>query len=105
MKVQVRNGTPIHGQNLCLSCSNSSVRRGHRVSEEQIHCFAFGRELVPFMVAECDSYRNKALEHPGMFYETAWQFIPDVGFVPPDEFRRREQAKNQVSACPANPAS
>lgn len=103
MKTIVRNGTPIHGENLCLTCSSCILRRGHRVSEEEIYCYAMsgehGPRQVPFAVAECTSYRDKRLEHSDSYYSTAWVLIPDVGYVPPDEYRRRQQAGQAVPSC------
>lgn len=96
MKQRVKGGTPDHGENLCLSCASSTLRRGHRVSEEEIFCHALacedgGPERMRFAVAECGSYRNKALARPELFYKTAWVLIPDVGYIPPDEFRLKQR--------------
>jgi hypothetical protein len=101
MKQRVRGGTPDHGENLCLSCASSTVRRGHRVSEEEVFCHVFagensGPQRMTFAVAECGAYRNKALARPDAFYKTAWVLIPDVGYIPPDEFRQK-QKKGEVT--------
>ena len=93
MKQRVRGGTPDHGENLCMTCESATWRRGHRVSEEQIFCHALSDNPrpVPFQVAECSSYRDKRMGRTDGFYRTAWMLIPDVGFIPPDEVRRRQQ--------------
>lgn len=60
-KVHVKNGTPIDGEALCLSCTHVHMQRGFRQNEEVTFCM-YGYEgprIVPFKVRECTSFVNK----------------------------------------------
>ena len=67
MSVYVKNGTPLHGQPLCESCSNAHIARGYRETESLVVCRATSPEHpVRFRVRECSSYAEKQKQ-------TLWQ--------------------------------
>ena len=58
-KVHVKNGTPIEGESLCLTCSWVHMKRGYRQNEELVFCDYATMHRVPFKVRECTDYADK----------------------------------------------
>ena len=86
----MRGGTAISTENLCRSCRQATIARGHAVSEELVKCEFFGRLRYP--IAECTDYQNKDETSLQAMRETAWVILPDkhtgqLGFVTPDVMR------------------
>jgi hypothetical protein len=94
LSVNIKNGTPLHGDSLCDSCYWAHIMRGYRESELVVTCQRLdpnGR--VPFPVRECTEYRNK--NHPTRYdmEQIAWILLTKkidrkVGFVNQAEFRK-----------------
>jgi hypothetical protein len=59
-KITVKNGTPMHGDSLCKTCTHSHWQKGFRESEEVVFCnWAFDAfRRVTFAVAECSHYTD-----------------------------------------------
>ena len=54
---------PDHGKNLCDTCNNATIIRGHAASQILVNCGAisFGsrRGMVPFPVSSCTAYEPR----------------------------------------------
>jgi hypothetical protein len=62
-KITVKNGTPMHGESLCKTCTHAHWQKGFRESEETVFC-SWGWEglrCIPFAVAECTHFTNKLI--------------------------------------------
>lgn len=56
--VTVKNGTPLHGESLCKTCTWAHWQKGFRESEEIVFCDWGPLRRVPFAVAECTQYTD-----------------------------------------------
>ena len=94
LSVNIKNGTPLHGDSLCESCYWAHTVRGYRQSETIVTCRWPEPNLrVPYPVRDCTDYRNK--NHPSRYdmEQIAWILLTKsidrkVGFVKHDEFRK-----------------
>jgi hypothetical protein len=69
----VKNGTPIHGPSLCLTCENAIIVRGYRESQEVVICDATYPALrVEFAVRECTRFRSTNRRDLKAMEEMAW---------------------------------
>ena len=88
MRIKVRGGTAIGGENLCLSCRNATVIKGFG-PEQIIHCGDVG-ETLKFPVSECSVYDNKSSITLSTMRDVAWILVPrkgdGCGFVNPSMF-------------------
>src|SRR5690348_3383167 len=57
-KVPVKNGTPLHGESLCKTCTHGHWQKGFRESEEVVFCNWSWVMRVAFAVAECSHYSD-----------------------------------------------
>lgn len=59
-KIAVKNGTPMHGESLCKTCTHGHWQKGFRESEEIVFCnWAFDAfRRVTFAVAECSHFTD-----------------------------------------------
>ena len=94
MSVYVKNGTPLHGQPLCESCSNAHIARGYRETESLVVCRATSPEHpVRFRVRECSSYAEKQKQTLWQMEKIAWILEEragrKMGFVPAAELERQ----------------
>ena len=94
MSVYVKNGTPLHRESLCETCTNAHIERGYRESEKLVVCL--GTEpahRVTFSVRECSSHAEKQKQTLWEMQKIAW--ILDersgrkVGFVPAAELKQQ----------------
>ena len=59
-KLNIKGGTPIGGDTLCRTCSESLVLSGFRESERVVLCDAlYNSVAVPFAVHECSRYHDR----------------------------------------------
>lgn len=99
--IQVLGGTPVHGEDLCATCCNATIRKGMSLSQYAKRCDAF-EEPVTYAVASCTAYRDTRLARPDAFYKTGWVIVPvqtrdkqgrvtEERFegIPPTEYHRR----------------
>lgn len=98
--VKIENGTTVGSKNLCKTCRNSTVVRGHN-NKELIRCGAL-EQMVPFTVAECSSHSDKNTPTLYDMEEVAWRLITtkkngNVGFVDAREFERRQRTERKES--------
>lgn len=58
--ITVKNGTPLHGESLCKTCTHGHWQKGFRESEEIVFCNWAWEALrrVAFAVAECSHYTD-----------------------------------------------
>jgi hypothetical protein len=65
MKIQIKGGTPQHGESLCVTCQWAQIIRGFRESEELIICTSVYPNLgVAFAVRECTRFRSSVVPTP-----------------------------------------
>ncbi len=58
MDVRVKNGTPLHGDSLCETCSRAHIARGF--SEKLVVCQAvYPERRVPFKIRDCTNYLER----------------------------------------------
>ena len=61
MPINIKDGTPLEGESLCLTCAYAHIQRGFRESEEDVFwCFVHFRP-VRFKVRECTAFCNRTL--------------------------------------------
>lgn len=96
MRVQVRNGTPLHGESKCRTCVNALLKRGFRESEEEVICQAsYPERRVAFRVRECSGYLETKRQSLKQMEDIAWLLAPrgskrQAGFVPASELQGDE---------------
>ena len=65
-KLNIKNGTPVGGEHLCMRCSWSQCITGYRESDRLVICNKTNPDMVvPFVVLECTSFDDK--------YRPNWQ--------------------------------
>ena|SRR5579884_1043802 len=65
MKIQIKGGTPQHGESLCATCQWAHIIRGFRESEELIICRSVYPNLeVAFAVRECTRFCSSVIPTP-----------------------------------------
>jgi len=65
-KLNIKNGTPVGGEHLCVRCSWSQCITGYRESDRLVICNKTNPDMVvPFVVLECTSFDDK--------YRPNWQ--------------------------------
>jgi uncharacterized cysteine cluster protein YcgN (CxxCxxCC family) len=52
------NNTPDHSKSLCETCDNSTIAKGHAVSERIVYCAIF-RKTLTHDISECSGYEEK----------------------------------------------
>jgi len=94
MGIHVKNGTPLHGDSICGSCSHAHIVKGLRESEEIVVCRATYPELrVTFPVRECSGHADKTRQDLEEMEKIAWVLqvrgsSRRAGFVPASELRK-----------------
>jgi hypothetical protein len=89
MGVNVKNGTPMHGPSLCLTCTRAHIAKGYRESQMLVICgYTSPEHRVTFYVSECSSYIDKNRQTLYEMGKIAWTVAPRgpkraVGFVSP----------------------
>lgn len=59
-KLNIKNGTPVGNEHLCLRCSWSQCITGYRDSDRLVICNKTNPDLVvPFVVLECTSFDDR----------------------------------------------
>ena len=61
MSINVKDGTPLEGESLCLTCAYAHIQRGFRESEEDVFCCYVQFRPVRFKVRECTAFCNRTL--------------------------------------------
>jgi hypothetical protein len=61
--LKIKNGTLVEGESLCRTCRSAHIQKGFRESEEAIFCTFDRLRAVPFKVAECTDYENRAVPY------------------------------------------
>ena len=61
MPINIKDGTPLEGESLCLTCVYAHIQRGFRESEEDVFCCYVQFRPVRFKVRECTAFCNRAL--------------------------------------------
>lgn len=93
MAINVKNGTPMHGQSLCDTCTNAHIAKGYRASEKLVMCGAHEpARSVQFSVRECTDYRDRTRQSLWEMEKIAWVLAPQgykrkAGFTAPSEAR------------------
>lgn len=65
-KLNIKNGTPVGNDHLCMRCSWSQCITGYRESDRLVICNKTNPDMVvPFVVLECTSFDDK--------YRPNWQ--------------------------------
>lgn len=88
MVVRVKNGTPLHGESLCETCSLAHIERGYGESELLVVCQATSPDhRVPYRIRECSGYVEKKRQTLYEMEKIAWVLAPregkrKAGFVP-----------------------
>ena len=91
-KLNIKGGTPIGGDTLCRTCSESLVLSGFRESERVVLCDAlYNSVAVPFAVHECSRYHDRNRPSYDQMEKLAINVVPGplkpvgfkTGLVPP----------------------
>ena len=96
MSVHIKNGTPLHGESKCQTCSKAHIQRGFRETEEVVVCQAtYPEHRVRFRVRECSSYNELERQTLKQMEDIAWVVEPrgskrKAGFVHASEPRNIE---------------
>jgi hypothetical protein len=61
MPINIKDGTPLEGESLCLTCVYAHIQRGFRESEEDVFCCYVQFRPVRFKVRECSAFCNRTL--------------------------------------------
>ena len=61
MPINIKDGTPLEGESLCLTCVYAHIQRGFRESEEDVFCCYVQFRPVRFKVRECTAFCNRTL--------------------------------------------
>jgi hypothetical protein len=91
MSVHIKNGTPLHGESKCQTCSKAHIQRGFSESEEVVVCQAtYPEHRVHFRVRECTSYNELERQTLKQMEDIAWVVQPRgskrrAGFLPGSE--------------------
>ena len=87
--------TPNLSVNLCENCKLSIHRKGFKLADNEMWCGRFapgeGYTRVPYPVSQCSEYVHKAHVDAYTYQQTAWNYIVDRGFIPPDSMRGHAQ--------------
>jgi len=95
--ITVKNGTPLHGESLCKTCTHGHWQKGFRESEEIVFCnWGWeGLRQVPFAIAECTHFANKLVPSVASMEEIA-MILPVskrvAGFSKDEEVGDREKS-------------
>jgi len=79
MRINVRNGTPVHDQTtLCTTCRHSRITRGRKLDEELVFCGAshFATTHITFKVTSCSGYSNQTEPTYFELIQQAWILQP-----------------------------
>jgi uncharacterized cysteine cluster protein YcgN (CxxCxxCC family) len=97
MDVRIKNGSPLHGESLCETCSRAHITRGFSESQKVVVCQAIYPERhVPFKVCDCTSYLEVKRQSLKQMEEIAWVLMPregkrKAGFVPAREMEEESE--------------
>jgi hypothetical protein len=80
--LKIKNGTLVEGESLCRTCRSAHIQKGFRESEEAIFCNFGHLRAVPFKVAECTDYENRAVPY-------RWELEKMALLINVDPTRRR----------------
>jgi hypothetical protein len=61
MPITIKDGTPLEGETLCLTCVYGFIQRGYRESEEDVFCCYVQFRPVRFKVRECTAFCSRTL--------------------------------------------
>lgn len=92
---KVQDGTPNHTDHLCASCRMAVITRGQNLQEERIVCRVLSpNALITHRVSFCTEYSDRSTTSLYEMQEIAWTLTTSpgrkVGFVSPQELRRRD---------------
>jgi len=99
MSIQVKDGTPLHGESICATCSHALIVKGFRGSEEIVACRATYPALrVTFPVRECSSHADKNRQDLEEMERIAWVLQVrgsnrKAGFVPASQLRKEQDGE------------
>jgi hypothetical protein len=88
MDIRVKNGTPLHRESLCETCSQGHIARGYCASEVLVICRATSPEhRVRYRIRACSSYIESNRESLYDMKQIAWVLAPregkrKAGFIP-----------------------
>ena len=97
MDVRVKNGTPLHGESLCETCSRAHIARGFSESEKLVVCQAvYPERRVPIKIRDCTNYLERKRQTLKQMEEIAWVLTPrggkrKAGFVPAKELKKESE--------------
>ena len=97
MDIRVKNGTPLHGESLCETCSQAHIARGFSESEKLVICQAvYPERRVLFKIRECTNYLEIKRQTLRQMEEIAWVLAPregkrKAGFVPASEMETESE--------------
>jgi hypothetical protein len=101
--IQVKGGTPRHGDTLCRTCSFAHIVKGFSASQELFYCEQIHpNRPIPFAVCECSMYEDKRVTGKREMEEIAWLLTTrkpgrSVGFISPAKFHELELETTQGS--------
>jgi hypothetical protein len=80
--INIKGGTPLHGESLCKTCQWVHLIRGYRESQEVIICtYVDPSREVKFAVCECSHFRSSITPTP--------QQMEDIALIIPTEPARK----------------
>ena len=97
MGIRVKNGTPLHGESLCETCSRAHIARGFSESEKLVICQAvYPERRVPFKIRDCSNYLELKRQTLKQMEEIAWVLAPragkrKAGFVPAKQLEKESE--------------
>lgn len=76
IQIKVKDGTPISGKSLCITCKHSGIVKGQN-GEISVHCnsgvFEYRMGHVPWKVAECSKFMPSNMPYRHEMEEMAWK--------------------------------
>jgi hypothetical protein len=80
MDVRIKNGTPLHSESLCETCSRAHIERGYGEGELLVVCQAtYLEHRVEFRIRECSGYLEKRRQTLYQMEQIAWILAPREG--------------------------
>ena len=104
--LKVHNGTLRGGSNLCLTCRYAHHSQSALSGKERILCTAMSPAMpLNEPVARCSSYLDRSRPSLIDMQEIAWSLQTDkvgrsIGFLSPDDLRRRGEGWSQPPTAP-----
>jgi hypothetical protein len=104
MQIHVKDGTPLHSDSLCRTCSHAHIEKGFGESEQLVVCQGtYPDHLVKFRVRQCSGYDELKRQTLREMEKIAWVLEERassrlVGFVsPPDAHKKEHEVELTLS--------